>query len=178
VLFVARTSNCTLPFASPLAKYMTVLYKARKVAERFGINPVWTFKGFDQGTMENTDKLYSIFFDDGWRQPLPNGTVNLRITKKTFRPEALRQRCGRSWLRLVSNMVFFFLGEKIDAGHIVHEFSDMELKVHKGSGRVKGRNRDTDAVPLVATGSDKSELTMRIATAADGPLRDLQQASP
>lgn len=157
------------PFAEPLGRYLRTLHRARKVAERFNVNPAWTVEAFDQNTQENVEQLYAIFFADGWRQRMPNVRLTASCIRKSFRFDVARQAVKPGLLRLTSPYAYMFLGETIEAGQLVQEYTDMSVKIvrrnpHplKGKRKRRGmRKKGTNAsrsrtVKIALVGSQKT----------------------
>jgi len=157
------------PFAEPFAHYLTALSKARQVAQRFNVNPAWTVEAFGREAQEDAEQLYAIFFQDGWIKRMPNVKLTASCIRKTFRFDVARQARKPGLMRLTSPSTYLFLGETIEVGQLVEEYTDMSVKIirrkprplkGKGKGRKKkkgGINASRSrTVKIVLVGSQKT----------------------
>ncbi len=134
------------PFAGPLAHYLGILSKARKVARHFDVNPTWTVESFDQENQENAEQLYAIFFEDGWRQPMPNVRLTADCIRRTFNSDAARQATKPGFLKLISDCKYMFLSEEIEVGRLVQDYSNMSIRImdkkrRPAKRKAKGRKK-------------------------------------
>jgi hypothetical protein len=137
------------------ADYIVLLHKARKVAERFAIDPVWTLQAFDIDSRETAQQLYGVFFEDGWREATPSISFPATLERRTFRFECVEP--GKPvWVRIVASVTASMLNETFDVGPLIREFSDVTLAV---SDQTKGEN--DSLVEVVATGSPETVMTIR-----------------
>ena len=171
-----------LALVAPLARYLEVLSKARNVSERFEINPVWTFELFDRDARETAEELYGIFFEDVWSRPMPNRRLTATCVRETFRFDVARQAKKPEAMRLTSNCTYGFLGNKIEVGRLVYDYTDMTIKVkddrkpskqrqsskarRKAPRSVQQRVRD-ETVEVVFTGTKTTVMSVRRATPED-----------
>lgn len=172
----------TTPFAAPFAEYIDTLFKARKVAERFQINPAWTFEAFDPDAQETAEQLYGIFFEGGWSQPMPRVRLTAHCVRKTFRFDRVQHAEKPGEIRVTSTCVYSFLGEKLEVGRLVHDYTEMSVKAEdrrkqvnkakKGKGRKKakaGKQRSgNDTVQIALVGTENTTMRVRVATPKDG----------
>lgn len=136
------------PFAEPLARYLEILSKARQIAHRFGVNPEWSVKAFDEDAQETAEQLYAVFFENGWTQRMPNVRLKASCIRKNFRFNVVKQATKPGHLRLTSDCTYEFFGEKIEVGRLIQDYTDMSIKVlnkkqpaKKANGKGKGRGK-------------------------------------
>jgi hypothetical protein len=163
------------PFAIPLGCYLETLSKARKVAQRFNVNPTWTVKSCDLDTLETADELYAIFFGTGWTKPMPNVQLKGSCSSKTFRFDVAKQAKKPGFVRLVSDCTYIFFGEKIEVGKLALDYTEMSVKATnkkhpatrrqtKKGRRVKSRDNHPsrkDTVEVVLIGSNATVMSVR-----------------
>lgn len=149
-IFSVKLPIQTQPFAEPLAYYLEVLWKARQVAQHFKVNPFWSVEAFDEEAQENSEQMYGIFFEGGWTQPMPNVRLKASCIRKTFRFDAVKRANKPGHLRLASDCAYEFLGEKIDVGHLVQDYTEMSINIvkkkqptKKSKAKKKGKRKKT-----------------------------------
>jgi len=115
----------TLPLAKPFASYLESLWKARRVAEHFDVNPVWSFEDFDREEQENVEQLYAVVFGTGWSKPMPKVRLTADCLRKTFCPEVAKKAAKPGAVRFTSDCSYSLMGEKFEVGRLgrVDEFS-------------------------------------------------------
>lgn len=150
-----------LPFARPLARYLDAIGKARKVCGRFGINPIWTVKGFDRDAQETADQLYAMFFSDGWRKPRPNLKMTATCVRETCNFDILEKADKPGPIRFDTGCTFSLLGEEVDVARAVFEYTDMSVSLNTTRNL---RHSLNDTVKLAFVGTDATVETVRLAT--------------
>ncbi len=169
----------TQPFAGPLAQYLEALWKARQVGERFSVNPAWSVKTFDQDAHETAEQLYAIFFGTGWSQPMPHVRLAAKCVPKTFRHDMAKQIAKPGSVRITSDCIYSFIGEKIEVGRLVHDYTEMSVQVKKKKAparvrRGKGRGKKTkgraanDTLEAALVGTETTVMSVRAARPEDG----------
>jgi hypothetical protein len=177
-VFSVETPLETAPFAAPLARYLGTVAKARRVAQRFGVNPVWGFETFDRDAQETAEELFAIFFGSGWSQPRPRIRYSFSCVRKTFRFDRLKEAKGPIPVRLTSTWVYGFMGEKIEV-RLVHDYTEMTMCMKRDTPKSKALTRRkgkkaagrrkvvSKSVEVVMTGTEKTVMSVRIATEDD-----------
>jgi Domain of unknown function (DUF4365) len=166
------------PFPDPILQYMHLIGKARKVCTRLNVNPIWSIEAFDRDCQDTIQQLDAILFGAGWSKPMPNLQLRMSCKRKTFSP-LLRtgEPCHH---RIVSDLTYSVMGEKVDAGRIVHEFTDAvasfrdtadvssRSRNHK-EARLRQKRRSQSAfVNLFLHGTPTTVVNARLATIGDG----------
>jgi hypothetical protein len=159
-----------------VAHYLDALWKTRVLAERFGVNPAWTFAGFDKTTRDTAEELYAVFFLGGHREPAPRLQLSATLDGRSVPANVME---GKEFVPMTieSDCTAPLLGEKLSLGRLVHEFSEMgpprvlspraaknTRRKHaarwsfrgKGAGKARGKGRT-----VVFTGSDQNEMSIR-----------------
>jgi hypothetical protein len=144
-----------------LSLYMALIDKARKVAQRFGINPAWTVKTFDADSQQTARDLYALFFEGKLVRKTPNLTAKLTVSKTSFRPEVLKQAKGLVPLSVVSDWGATLLGEKFEIGTVTDEYTAVKLREKKVKSPVKGKQRSKSDLVLEVKGSKDTVRTIR-----------------
>jgi hypothetical protein len=164
VFFSATLPLQSQPFAVPLAGYLETLSKARKIAQRFSVNPTWTVEAFDENTQENADRLYAILFGTGWSEPMPNVRLTASCIRETFRFEVATRAEKAGFVRLTSECTYTFFGKNIEVGKLVHEYTEMSIKVSKERAVTATRKRKKDRVKkkrvITPTRQDTVEIVL------------------
>ena len=166
------------PSTKPLAGYLELLRKARRVVQKFNVNPVWGYKTFNKEEQEAAQQLHGIFFEDGWVEPTPDVRLTTQCVKKTFQFDVANKLKGTiPFIRITSDGVYAFLGEKLPTGRLAHNFTEVKISVDKGSKKVKkgrgGRRKvvrkpaKKDMIPLVVKGTEKTVMSVRLVTPED-----------
>ena len=130
----------SLHFARPLARYLDIIGKARKVCQRFNVNPTWTVKGFDRDAQETAEQLEAMFFANGWSKPRPNLKMTATCVRETFNFDVLKRVDQPGPLKVETNCTFSLLGEKIEAGRLVLDHTDMTVNLDGNQKLLKQRN--------------------------------------
>jgi hypothetical protein len=163
VLFSLTLPLQKLPFAIPLADFLEMVRKARKIAERFTVNPVWTVEGFDRDTLESVDQLHAIFYGSGWRQPMPHVRLTANCIRKTFRFDVAKQAKAARFWRLTSPCAYPFFGEKVEVGKLVHDYTEMSVMVMDDSMTSASRKRKKGRGKRRRAAKPSSKRTVKIA---------------
>ncbi len=163
-----------LSFARPLAHYLDAINKARKVCQRFNVNPIWTVKGFDRDTQETAEQLEAIYSGKEWSKPKPYLKVTTTCVRETFNSDVLKKADSPGVVGLHSkSCTFSLLGEKIETSEIEHNFTDMRLKLdtsQRTSKRRKNRNSKrskqrilSDTLTVVFEGTKNTKMSICLA---------------
>jgi hypothetical protein len=125
-------------FFPEVADVLELIRKARQVARKLSVNPIWAIRDNDEDTLDTIEELYGIHFDGGWSSATPN----VRITWKsesvpTHSEDALNGR--RCPIRIISNLVYLFLGEKVMVKQVLRDYSDMTLNWKKRRRQITKR---------------------------------------
>jgi hypothetical protein len=159
-----------------------MVMKARKVTELFQVNPIWMNVSFDRETIRTFNELYGIFFDGGWTQPQPNGQLTAHFVRRSFQYTLAEQFKKPESLRLVSNVTATVLGETIELGKLVHDFTAMMMDLGAGRKAAKkkkvGQRRsqtsvaaghsNPETIKVVFHGTRSTVMSVRKATPEDG----------
>jgi hypothetical protein len=151
----------TTGFAKPLSEYLTLIDKARKVARRFGVNPTWTFKAFDTDSQATARDLYAIFFDGGLVSKVPNISMTLTCSRRTFQFDVLAQAKGLVPISIATDWVYTLLGEEIAVGTLTHEYTAVRIAEKKSRKKTTRKQRSKGDVELAVTGSQDTVRTIR-----------------
>jgi hypothetical protein len=116
-------------FSDRFVRLFENLSKARKVAHRFNINPLWTNKKYNRETQQTVDQLHAVFFEDGWSEPMPRMRLTATFTRKTFRFDNAELAANGGLIRLVTNYVYSFFGEEIDVGKLARDFTHTSIEI-------------------------------------------------
>ena len=169
ILCRGQGSYAEAKFLKALTCILTLIDKARKVAKRFNIDPVWTVEAFDQDSREAAAELHAIFFEGELIEKMPNATLRFTCVRKSFRRDVLNMMGrGGEHLCFTSTFVYKFFGESLEVGRLTQEYTGVTLKEEKPRGR-NGKRAGAD-VKLVAKGSSE---TVRI-TRPGPPLGAVQ----
>jgi len=157
----------------PLTEYLGVTDKARKLAERFRIDPTWTIVSFDNETRQAVEEMYGVFFENGWRRKVSGMGITATLDRRPKENSPVP-------IKTTSNIVFNLLGENIEVGRIVHEFTNMVIQPARRKPVVDRRPyarffgpRDIRKkikkwVKVLLTATENTVLTIRMAEPADG----------
>jgi hypothetical protein len=181
VVFSAAMSLRDLPFAAPFARYLDTLAKGRRVCSRLNKNPIWTVREFNRDAQESFEELDAILFGVGLSKPMPNLRLTMSCLRKTLSPLLQTGKVGHS--RIVSDVFYTFMGEKVGVGRLVHDFKDVltELKGETPESR-KLRSRAKEKSPtklsrqrerkrtvdLLLLGTPTTLVSVRAANPEDG----------
>jgi hypothetical protein len=144
-----------------LAAYLDLLDKARKIAKRFAIDPIWTRHAFDAAALETAKELHTIFFEGGLVTKMPNVVINLQCHKETFRPDVLKRLEGNHPFYLSSTWGCNLLGQETEIGQLTQEFTAVKVAMKKVRKTKRKRTRSNKYVNLVVTGSKETVRTIR-----------------
>jgi Domain of unknown function (DUF4365) len=117
------------PFLEVIAVYLEILWRARRVAEHFEINPVWTFEAFDRDEQDTAEQLYAVFFGSGWSQANPGVKLTTRLVGESIRRDVLKEAVKPIPVKLASDHTCTFMGEKLELGRLVFEYTEMSVCV-------------------------------------------------
>lgn len=157
-----------------------VLQKARRIAERFKINPKWSTAEFDIDARKTVEELYAVFFESGSSRPMPNCRLSLECEPNSFRHDVAKALTDKSAVRIASEYEYAFLGHQVQVGRLFHEFTDMKINVLRGKSSTRvskwiGRKRSksklrattSKSIGVELLGSKTTVMTVRVATAED-----------
>jgi hypothetical protein len=160
-------------FAEPFSQCLETIRMARKIAERFSVNPVWTVRACDQQMVRNIEQLYSIFFLDGWAKQSRNVRFSARFQREGFSFDLFEKADNPGAIRLVSDYEYPFFDKVLDVGKLVTDYSSMSARLveesakrrsrgKKGNMKERNRNRTHDNLVTVEwVGSESTVVTIR-----------------
>ena len=172
-LFAASVRWQEHSFVTQLARYFEILGKARKVGKRLAVDPQWTASAFDEDAQETAEQLYAVFFEDGWNQPVPKVKFRVEFEPESFRHDLLIESQSPEIITITSEASYKLFGESVDAGRLVHTFTDVSAKICDEHGMTMNGNSPTVHRSRVKptfvefVGTDNSTMNVRLADADD-----------
>lgn len=106
--------------------YLDYIHKARRIATRFGVNPVWDSTKMDDDCMDAIDELYAVFFEDGLTKALGSGAdLEVSFAAASCDIDALCRSTRPEAIRLTSQCTRTLLGVEFDVGALTYEYTNM-----------------------------------------------------
>ncbi len=175
-IFSINSAPQSQPFAVPLGGYFKTLWKARKVALRFGIRPTWTLNTCDRDALDTAEQLYAVFFGVGWSEHQPNVKFTASFVRNEINFNVLKMADKPGPVRLTAEFTYTWFGEKIEVGRLVHDYSEMRVDIlknktlrasknKKSKKQGKGKSRKVarnDTVEVAFIGSEATILKVQV----------------
>ncbi|RIK80608.1 MAG: hypothetical protein DCC68_10705 [Planctomycetota bacterium] len=150
-------------FARNVVKYLSAIDKARKLAKRFHINPIWSFKAFDDEECDTANEAFGVLFEGEWVKKVPYVRLEAELVLIKKRNQIPR---GPAPAQIVSSVTYTLLGERIEAGRIVREYSalSIELSPHATTRKARWTKK---TVTATFTGTGDTTMRVRLANPDD-----------
>lgn len=168
----------SLPFVVPLADYLEHLWKARKVSEWFDVNPLWTVDSFDRVSRKTADELYGVLLGNGWSQPSPKDRFTATFLRKTFRLDVVEKTPKPETIKLTTEPIYLFLGEKLEVQRLVYEYTNMKVNLEVDSKLTPGNSCLDQLKPSADDITPDDDTVLVSFSATENTVKSVRRATP
>ena len=156
-VFDAGSTKYELGDLGKLNEYLELLRKTRWVCKHFGIDPIWTMESFTADDVETADEMYGVFCEGVYKQDAPKTRLKAAVTNL---PAAFDKPVN---IKLVSSCTYYLMGEKIEAGRIAHEFSEISVEHSKSDSDGADFPHSENEKVIFLVGASGNIKTVRVA---------------
>lgn len=156
-----KISEMTFPFHKAIeirhiGQMCSTIAKARRIAARFGVNPIWSADACDDELIQDIDQLHGVFFENGWTRKCRNLRIRATFSNATNLLEDAHEITKPSTFVLSSGYIYTFFDTSIDVGRFSHTFTNMVVQKPSPEEEVENGEK---VLYLVGNDSTTEEIT-------------------